>query len=95
MAEAFAAKCAAKHVTNKNSSFDSIGRNFYLLSNTDLDKQVDYSVAITAWFSELSDYDYENASCKSSCANYTQVCYIRARNMEHPYCPVFDIFIFP
>ena len=80
MAEAFAAKCAAMlgTGTSQNSAFDSIGRNFYLLSNPDSDPEnrVDYSVAITSWFNELFDCDCDNDYFGTSCANYTQVCLI-------------------
>ena len=77
LAEGFAAKCVADRQTDRNPrspSFESIGRNFYVLSDLDLDNKVNLSTIIGVWFSESSNYNYNESICfGSSCDNYTQV----------------------
>ena len=88
MAEGFAAKCVADHSMDKDlqpSMFDSIIRNFYVLSELDFGKQVNYSAVMNVWFGESSGYNYRASICTGlSCQNYTQVCSIRA--MERGCC---------
>ena len=78
LAEGFAAKCVANHQTDRNPrspSFESVGRNFYVLSDLDLENKVNFSTIIGVWFSESSDYNYNESICFGpSCGNYTQVC---------------------
>ena len=78
LAEGFAAKCVADRQTDRNPrspSFESIGRNFYVLSDLDLENKVNFSTIIGVWFSESSTYNYNESICfGSSCGNYTQVC---------------------
>ena len=78
LAEGFAAKCVADRQTDQNTrsqSFESIGRNFYVLSDLDLENKVNFSTIIGMWFSESSNYNYNETTCLgSSCDNYTQVC---------------------
>lgn len=77
LAEGFAAKCVADRQTDQNPrspSFESIGRNFYVLSDLDLENKVNFSTIIGMWFSESSNYNYNETTCLgSSCDNYTQV----------------------
>jgi hypothetical protein len=77
LAEGFAAKCVAVRQADQNprsQSFENIGRNFYVLSDLDLENKVNFSTIIGVWFSESSNYNYNDTTCSgSSCDNYTQV----------------------
>ena len=74
LAEGFAAKCFANDTIDDNlrsSTFNSIGRNFYIQSES---ATVNYSAIVDTWFKESLGYNYEENSCTgSSCRNYTQV----------------------
>ena len=62
LAEGFAAKCNADFDTDHSprfSTFDSIGRNFYVLSDLDILNQVNYSTIVNTWFSESDGYSYD------------------------------------
>lgn len=78
LAQTFATKCVADYGTDQkpqSPSFDSVGRNFYIVSGLDSEKPVNYSAIINTWFGEYSNYIYkENICIGLSCGNYTQVC---------------------
>lgn len=80
LAEGFAAKCNADFATDhspRSSTFDSIGRNFYVLSDVDILNRVNYSSIVNTWFSESDGYSYDKNSCTGQpCGNYTQVSYM-------------------
>ena len=78
LAEGFAAKCVANSQVDHNPQspyFESISRNFYVLSDLELEMKVNYSTIICLWFNESVNYDYEHNVCNGEqCGNYTRVC---------------------
>ena len=89
LAEGFAAKCVADGQTDRSPrspAFESIGRNFYVLSDLDLENKVNFSTIIGVWFGESSNYNYNESICFGPlCDNYTQVCRaVKQSLFNHP-----------
>ncbi|CAF1318719.1 unnamed protein product [Rotaria sordida] len=63
-----------------HSGTEGVGENLYMASNSNGIK-INGSAAVTAWYNEIKDYNFNNGSFSMATGHFTQVVWIKTRSI--------------